>query len=87
MDIEDNPLTKATVPVGTLNFRGSSLAGFVVRKIEILLQSSIVSGPPCEHCNAQMWLVSSEPDKPDHDKRTFECPRCQDEAVEIVKYR
>ena len=33
-------------------------------------------------------LASIEPaDKPDHDKRTFECPRCQDESVEFVKYR
>jgi len=35
-----------------------------------------------------MWLAWIEPDeKPDHDKRVFECPRCQYEITEIVKYR
>ena len=44
--------------------------------------------PFCKSCGAQMWLASIEPaDKPNHDKRTFECPRCQEETVEIVKYK
>jgi hypothetical protein len=44
--------------------------------------------PCCKSCGAQMWLVSIEPaDTPNHDKRTFECPRCQEETVEIVKYK
>jgi transcription elongation factor Elf1 len=35
-----------------------------------------------------MWRATIEPtDTPDHDKRTFECPRCLEETVEIVKYR
>jgi hypothetical protein len=34
-----------------------------------------------------MWLARVVPDKADHDKRTFECPRCQDEVTEVVKYR
>ena len=85
VDNEDNPLKKVTC--AERNFRELSLVGFVVRTNEIIPQSWAVSGPCCEHCNAQMWLVSIEPEKPDHDKRTFECPRCQDETVEIVKYR
>ena len=28
-----------------------------------------------------------EPDSPDHDKRTFECPTCENVVSEIVKYR
>lgn len=28
-----------------------------------------------------------EPDSPDHDKRTFECPKCENVVSEIVKYR
>jgi transcription elongation factor Elf1 len=31
-----------------------------------------------------MWLVSIEPDKTNHDRRTFECPRCQELAVVVV---
>ena len=44
--------------------------------------------PRCAKCRAEMWLAWIEPDeKPDHDKRVFECPRCQYEITEIVKYR
>ena len=31
-----------------------------------------------------MWLVSIEPDKANHDRRTFECPRCQDLTIVVV---
>ena len=36
-----------------------------------------------------MWLARIEPyrGKPDHDKRTFECPVCDAVSTEIVKYR
>jgi hypothetical protein len=34
-----------------------------------------------------MWLASVEPDQPDHDKRTFECPMCPNFTVKVVKYR
>jgi ribosomal protein S27AE len=43
--------------------------------------------PGCPRCGEAMWLALIEPDKPDHDKRTFECPRCQHETTEIVKFR
>jgi hypothetical protein len=43
--------------------------------------------PDCPQCGEVMWLARIEPDKPDHDKRIFECPRCQHETTEIVKYR
>ena len=33
-----------------------------------------------------MWLACIEPDKPDHDKRTFECPMCSNFTVKVVKY-
>ena len=38
-------------------------------------------------CSAQMWISRIEPDKPDHDKRTFECPACDGVMTAIVKYR
>jgi hypothetical protein len=38
----------------------------------------------CEACDTPMWLVSIEPDVVNHDRRTFECPRCQELAVVVV---
>jgi hypothetical protein len=34
-----------------------------------------------------MLLTRIEPDKPDHDRRTFECPECAYEESLVVKYR
>jgi hypothetical protein len=41
----------------------------------------------CAVCHVAMWLARVEPDKPDHDKCTFECFVCKNVVVEIVKYR
>jgi hypothetical protein len=43
--------------------------------------------PTCPKCGATMWLVRIEPDAPGHDKRTFECPTCENVISETVKYR
>jgi hypothetical protein len=60
----------------------------VVRKSQIIPHPRIMSRPCCEICDAEMWLVSIEPDdKPDHDRRTFECPRCQHQTIEVIKYK
>jgi DNA-directed RNA polymerase subunit M/transcription elongation factor TFIIS len=32
--------------------------------------------PPCPECGCMMWIKSIEPDKPHHERRTYECPRC-----------
>jgi len=34
-----------------------------------------------------MWIARIEPDEPDYDKRTYECPACDNVLIEIVKYR
>ena len=34
-----------------------------------------------------MMLARIEPDKPGHDKRTFECPECQHIEIVLVKYK
>ena len=47
----------------------------------------VVPRPTCERCGAVMFLTRIEPDKPDHDKRVFECTDCQNEKTEVVKYR
>ena len=43
--------------------------------------------PKCSACGAPMWLARIEPDRPDHDKRTFECQACGKITSEVVKYR
>src|SRR5215471_3323130 len=58
-----------------------------MRKDHILPQQRIIGRPFCEFCKAQMWLACIEPDEPDHDKRTFECPMCPNITVRVVKYR
>jgi hypothetical protein len=59
----------------------------VAAKGQIIPLPLIIRRPSSEICDAQMWLVSIEPNKPDHDRRTFECPRRQHEVVEVVKYK
>jgi hypothetical protein len=34
-----------------------------------------------------MWLISIEPDRAGHDRRTFECPSYQEVTVKVVNYR
>jgi hypothetical protein len=43
--------------------------------------------PPCPKCRSRMMLARIEPDKPDHDKRTFECSKCDNIESVVVKYR
>jgi len=31
--------------------------------------------------------ITPVPNRPDHDKRTFECPKCGHEHSEVVKYK
>jgi hypothetical protein len=38
-------------------------------------------------CAAQMYLARIEPEKPGHDLRTFECPRCQHIETAVVKFK
>jgi len=47
----------------------------------------IFDRPVCPRCGGLMWLALIEPDKPDHDRRTFECRECENTLVAIVKYR
>jgi transposase-like protein len=46
-----------------------------------------IPGPNCPKCGLPMWLARIEPDKPDYDRRTFECPECDHSLTEVVKYR
>jgi ssDNA-binding Zn-finger/Zn-ribbon topoisomerase 1 len=42
---------------------------------------------PCPKCGATMLLARIEPDKPDHDKRTFKCSACEHSETMVVKYK
>jgi ribosomal protein S27AE len=46
-----------------------------------------IAHPTCLRCGAPMWLTRIEPDKPDHDRRTFECKACSNVVVEVIKFR
>lgn len=46
-----------------------------------------IDRPMCPRCGAQMWIARIEPDEPDHDRRTFECPECDHSVTEVVKYK
>ncbi len=49
--------------------------------------TNLIERPPCIKCGTQMLLTRIEPDKPDHDRRTFECPECAYQESIVVKYQ
>jgi hypothetical protein len=50
-------------------------------------QAPVLDRPLCPKCARLMWLARIEPDKPDHDRRTFECCECDHTDTVVVKYR
>lgn len=58
-----------------------------MRASEFIPRRRILLHPKCGRCGALMWLTSIEPDKPDHDKRVFDCPECKSTVTQVVKYR
>jgi ssDNA-binding Zn-finger/Zn-ribbon topoisomerase 1 len=46
-----------------------------------------IERPPCSKCGTPMMLARIEPDEPDHDKRTYECPKCEHAETVVVKYK
>jgi hypothetical protein len=72
--------------------RPSALACKAARASEMSIVDHVfprqqIEAPQCNKCGARMWLARIEPYAPDHDKRTYECPECNAEITEIVKYR
>jgi hypothetical protein len=49
--------------------------------------SNSIVRPPCSKCGLRMLLARIEPDKPDHDKRTFVCSICDHSESFVVKYK
>ena len=62
-------------------------AGVAMRQFESIPNSQDIVHPTCAKCAAPMWLTRIEPDGPGSEKRTFECQACQNEAIEVVKFR
>jgi transposase len=48
---------------------------------------AVIVRPSCSACGMRMSLVRIFPDKPGYDQRTYECPRCEHEVTEIVRFR
>jgi len=42
--------------------------------------------PVCNWCGGPTFLTQIEPDKPDFDRRTFECSACNNAVTEIIRY-
>ena len=49
--------------------------------------SDAIEHPSCPQCGNRMLLARIEPDKPDHDRRTFQCGKCGHSMSEVVKYK
>ena len=43
-----------------------------------------VERPDCPNCGTERWLTRIDPDEPDHDRRTYECPACQSIKIIVV---
>ena len=43
--------------------------------------------PVCNWCGGATFLTQIEPDKPDYDRRTFECSTCNNAMTEIIRYK
>jgi ribosomal protein S27AE len=51
------------------------------------LASLLMAHPSCPKCGTRMMLVRIFPDRPGFDVRTYECPRCEHEVIEVVQYK
>ena len=48
--------------------------------------AELVHKPPCPNCGAEMLLARLDPAGEAHDRRTFECTKCDHTEVVTVKY-
>ena len=62
-------------------------AGVVMRQFQSTSDLPEIVHPTCAKCGAPMWLTRIEPDGPGLERRTFECQACQNEVIEVVKFR
>ena len=58
-----------------------------MRHIQSARSQPQIPHPNCPKCGTSMWLARIEPDEPNYDRRTYECPECDHSITEIVKYK
>ena len=60
----------------------------VAMRLSHLISPNIDEGrPQCPTCGTRMWLAGVEPDEPGFDRRKYECPECDDELIQVIKYK
>jgi hypothetical protein len=69
---------------GTLLQTGKSKMTFTEYTLD---NTPINARPDCPQCTAQMDLARIEPEKPGHDLRTFECPRCHHLETAVARFK
>ena len=47
--------------------------------------SLLMARPQCPKCGTRTMLVRIFPDRPGYDVRTYECPRCEHDVIEVVQ--
>jgi transposase len=52
---------------------------------QVVIMPIRIACPSCPICGTKMSLITIVPDKPGHDRRTYECSRCQHEHTEIIQ--
>jgi hypothetical protein len=53
----------------------------------IIAASDSMDRPRCADCAGPMTLSRIEPEKPGHDTRIFECPRCGHSESVVVQFK
>jgi DNA-directed RNA polymerase subunit RPC12/RpoP len=54
---------------------------------EAIYSPVMIASPSCPKCGTRMLLLLIFPDRPGYDQRTYECPRCEHEVTEIMKFK
>jgi hypothetical protein len=62
-------------------------SGVAMRQFQFIPHSPDIVHPTCAKCGAPMWLTRIEPDGPGSERRIFECQACQNEVIEVFKFR
>ncbi len=43
--------------------------------------------PICPTCRTAMMIIRIDPEKPDHDRRSYECSKCDHSESRVVKFK
>ena len=56
-------------------------------QVQYALTSPNIDQPRCPICQTAMIIIRIEPEKPDHDRRSYECPKCDHSESMVVKFK